>query len=278
MIKAEIILDSVTESGNRITTFELEYPRFIHGELMTHRVFSRNAASSRAIPIDKMIELVKYDPATPVHWGSNQPGMQADYEIDEVPTAIWAWRRSARRAVESARELQALGLHKQIVNRVLEPFQTMKTVVTATEFENFFNLRCHADAQPEIRALACLMRRRMDASKPKGLLHGEWHLPYTGREFCRDSEVVYMLDGKPIPLDVAKRVSASCCAQVSYRVLDTGIEKATKIFDSLVNSTPIHASPFEHQATPDEGAVNNFKGWRQYRQDIEQEKRGQQCQ
>jgi thymidylate synthase ThyX len=80
MISAKIIADSISESeyGDRITTFELEYPRFIHGELMTHRLFSRNAASSRAIPINKMMDQVLTAPAMPVEWGLNKSGMQAE--------------------------------------------------------------------------------------------------------------------------------------------------------------------------------------------------------
>jgi hypothetical protein len=303
-ISAKIVADS-TCNDKRITTFELQYPRFIHSELMTHRVFSRNAASSRAIPIEKMMEQVLSTPATPVEWGLNQPGMQAKQVHSFTPTCVLVWNKAAKRAVESAKELQGIGLHKQIVNRVLEPFQIMKTIVTATEFKNFFWLRCHKDAQPEIHVLANLMKALYDDNEPAELKYGEWHLPYVsvpydlngvsaitdalttlldqGKEHTPNSLLVQAVGG----LANAKKISASCCAQVSYRKLDDSLDKALKIYDQLVTMTPVHASPFEHQATPmeipyptypwqeegvthtdneREGWSGNFQGWIQHRQ------------
>lgn len=147
MNKATIVADSVSAvNGQRLITYELEYPRFIHAELMTHRLFSRNAASSRAIPISKMMEMVEETPAMPVEWGMNQAGMQAKEVHSNPEVCESVWKLAAQQAVYSAQALQNLGLHKQIVNRVLEPFQIMKTIVTATEFDNFFWLRCHKDA------------------------------------------------------------------------------------------------------------------------------------
>lgn len=290
-IKATIIADSIAVSGARITTFELEYPRFIHSELMTHRLFSRNAASSRAIPIAKMMEMVATCPASPVHWGADQAGMQAGREVDEAD-AEYAWRNAAERAVESAKELQAAGLHKQIVNRVLEPFQMMKTIVTATEFDNWFWLRNHPDAQPEIHELATIMLEAYQKSSARLLKPGEWHVPYV--ESVAGSYFVHDSDGTAVLLteEEALKVSASCCAQVSYRVLDDSLEKALMIYDRLVEATPVHASPFEHQATPmPSNKINplvctsgkgvtamdnrmnfwsgNFKGWVQHRQLID---------
>lgn len=284
MIKATIIADSVSEAGDRITTFELEYPRFILAEVNTHRLFSRNSASSRAIPIEKMIEMIENSPAVPSQWGKNQSGMQANSKFEkqsDIMTCEWLWREAAKSAVKSAKELQSKGLHKQIVNRVLEPFQTMKTIVTATEFDNFFWLRCHTDAQPEIHVLADLMYEEYTKNEPQMLKAGEWHLPYVSN--------VEEVGG----LENAKKISASCCAQVSYRKTDDSLEKALKIYDMLVTMTPVHASPFEHIATPidyegmgyspEEGGCwdaegvthinkdgnlwsNNLKGWVQYRQ------------
>lgn len=287
-ISAKIIADSKTVDGKRITTFELEYHRYIHGEIMTHRLFSRNAASSRAIPVSKVVDMVKQSPATPVHWGKNQPGMRADEELDgdNLESVKSLWKSASQLAFIAAEGMHSEGAHKQIVNRLLEPFQIIKTVVTATEFDNFFWLRCHADAQPEIKMLAELMR---DALKDNECLTnqlevGMWHTPYYGQGFweesCDDS------------LEDALAISSSCCAQVSYRLLDDSLEKARKVYQRLVESTPVHASPFEHQATPinkgnwriDEGAwedgvthmdrdgdlwSGNFKGWVQHRQLIE---------
>lgn len=285
MISAEIIADSVF-GENRITTFVLEYPRFIHAELMTHRLFSRNAASSRAIPIDKMIEMVESNPAMPVQWGLNQAGMQASGTHDNIDLCKHTWRVAAIAACHHARQLQALGLHKQIVNRVLEPFQVMKTIVTATEFDNFFWLRCHKDAQPEIHVLADKMYELYQTNKPKLLLPGDWHTPY-----YKDG---YWTSCMEDPLEIAVKISSSCTAQVSFRQLDDSVDKAISIYDRLVESTPVHASPLEHPATPITAKAEpndrvddlfgigithmdkenqywsgNLKGWVQYRQTIE---------
>lgn len=251
MIKATIIADSVSaHTGQRITTFELEYHRYIHSELMTHRQFSRNASSSRAIPIDKMIEQVEKSPAIPTHWGLNQSGMQAKDEEANYVHAYNAWIDARNDAIKNAKKLQALGLHKQIVNRVLEPFQMMKTLVTATSFDNFFNLRCHKDAQPEIKQLADLMYKAMQESTPIKMFAGQWHLPYITTVIGEDNQMHYFADDKSVDLDTAIKISCSCSAQVSYRKNDTSIEKALAIYDKLVNSEPVHASAFEHCATP----------------------------
>ena len=287
--KATIIADSISPNGERLTTFELEYHRYIHSEVMTHRLFSRNAASSRAIPIDKIIEQVEANPAIPIVWGINQSGMQANknHGIIASVACTWVWRKAAKAAAKSARLLQKLNVHKQLVNRILEPFQVMKTVVTATEFDNFFWLRCHKDAQPEIHALADAMYQEYMYNRPVKLGEGEWHTPYVGDGFWTPK----VTNG--LTLEEAQKVSSSCCAQVSYRKLDDSIEKATKIYDQLVTMTPVHASPFEHIGTPipyesmqystEEGGCwehdgithmtidgnlwsGNLKGWIQYRQ------------
>ncbi|AKO61574.1 hypothetical protein [Stenotrophomonas phage IME-SM1] len=167
-ITAKVIADSVchVRKTKRITTLELEYPRFIHAEFMTHRLFSRNAASSRAIPIAKAIRLIIENTAIPYHWGKNQPGMTAKEECNslvnvEVATDWYqlisrehAWYKARDNAIEIAESFDSAGYHKQIVNRILEPFAMIKVVVTATEWGNFFNLRSHPDAQPEIKILA----------------------------------------------------------------------------------------------------------------------------
>lgn len=280
MIKAKIIADSISaHTDTRITTFELEYPRFIHSEFMTHRQFSRNASSSRAIPIDKMIEQVKTNTAIPIHWGLNQKGMQAKDEVTDEAKCISAWLDARDSAVKHALKLKELGLHKQIVNRVLEPFQMMKTLVTATSFDNFFNLRCHKDAQPEIKALAELMYEELTNSKPKILYVNEWHTPYVEHTLDGAGEMQYYIKNIDesgtetdikLSLDEAIKISCSCVAQVSYRKNDTSIAKAISIYDKLVNSKPVHASAFEHCATPSTNLTQsgNFTNWLQYRQSI----------
>lgn len=282
MISAKIIADSISFNGDRLTTFELEYPRFFHSEFMTHRLFSRNAASSRAIPVQKMINQVMEEPAMPVFWGINEAGMQATEEHPDTELCVKLWKDAAKSAVASAMLLKEQKLHKQLVNRVLEPFQVMKTIVTATEYDNFFWLRCHEDAQPEIKALADMMYCEHLKNTPQQLGYKEWHLPYiftaNGQYFSTDE---HNRTKGELSLEEAQKVSASCCAQVSYRKLDDSLEKAIRIYDQLVTTMPVHASPLEHIATPvstvmEKGVTHvdtdynmwsgNFKGWIQYRQ------------
>lgn len=293
MITAKIIQDSVYK-GKRITTFELEYPRFIHSEFMTHRVFSRNAASSRAIPIDAMHRQILADPAMPVSWGKNQPGMQAKEDLPPEHTEIakQIWAKACKDAVHWSSKLANLGAHKQIANRITEPFMNMKTVMTTTQVENWFWLRNHTDADPTIHELAKVMLEAMDNSTPMELVSGEWHVPYIHREIV-ENKLTYSTNNTLLTLEEAKKVSASCCAQVSYRKNDDSLEKALMIYDKLINSSPQHASPIEHQATPitkthlsdcynpkdwEKGVTHvdrwggywsgNFQGWVQFRQFI----------
>lgn len=301
MISAKIIADSISKTGVRITTMELEYPRFIHAEFMTHRMFSRNAASSRAIPVDKQRARLMDDPAMPIRWGANQSGMQAKMEdIDDTDAARSLWLTARWAAVEASDKLSDLGLHKQWCNRLTEPFSHIKVVVTSTEWDNFYALRLHPDAQPEIMELARVMKEAHDASIPVTLQDGDWHVPYYKNGQWRNSGYVQIgqfsmedLDDKRggMTLGDALAISASCCAQVSYRTLDDSLEKAKKIFDRLIVSEPMHASPFEHQATPiptklgdltnyyqtrgfthrDVNGIPwsaNFRGWIQYRQTL----------
>lgn len=244
-ISAKIIAHSIAPNGQMIVTWELEYQRFIHGEFMTHRLFSRNAASSRAIPVATIINQVRNDPAMPIHWGENQAGMQAKNVLSDALThsAKYLWKKAANFAADIAEGLTKIGLHKQATNRILEPFQTMKTVMTATCMDNFFWLRNHEDAQPEIKELARLMWEALQASTPNKLEPGDWHVPYfgNGQWFAKRDEM---------PLADALAISSSCCAQVSYRKLDDTLEKAQMVYKRLVDSEPVHASPFEHQATP----------------------------
>lgn len=263
-ITATVIADSISTFGKRITTLQLKYPRFIHSEFMTHRVFSRNSASSRAIPVAKMIEQVQNDPAMPIYWGLNQPGMQAGKEHEDISTAQVWWKAAAIDAAASATLLNDLGLHKQIVNRVLEPFQWMHTIVTATEWDNFFELRCHPDAQPEFQALANAIRAAMGESTVVdrcGRLESEaaWHLPYVS-----DDERANL---RPHTLP---KLSAARCARVSYLKHDgtaPSVEDDLTLFEKLVGGKPLHASPIEHQALAGDSVCRsrNFLGWTQYR-------------
>ncbi len=255
---AKIILDSISHDGARLTTMQLTYPRFIHSEFMTHRVFSRNAASSRAIPVAKMIDQVRDHPAMPIHWGKNQPGMQAREEVTDIPSSIHHWRLAAMDAANHAERMNNIGLHKQVVNRILEPFQWMHTIVTATDWDNFFKLRLHPDADPNIYELARVMKEAMDGSVPDVRTA---HFPYCD-EF---SNVV-------CPIDIVAYVSAARCARVSYLNHDGTApdkEKDIALAEMLIDAG--HASPFEHAAFRLPCAADrcaNFAGWESYRSEI----------
>lgn len=254
-IVARIIKDSINSLGNRMTTFEIEYPRFILSELNTHKMLSKNSASSRAIPVNKMLEMIESDPAMPVFWGKNQAGMQANGEVDDIQRVEKLWLSARDSAVSYARGLADAGLHKQITSRVTEPWMRMKTVISGTEWANFFWLRDHEAAQPEIAELARVMFEAYNASKPMRLMSGEWHLPYVDSKLILLEDNTYEFqyfdsNGTRIDLETAKKVSASCCAQVSYRRLDDSIDKAIDIYNKLVSADRVHASPFEHSATP----------------------------
>ena len=287
-ITAKVICDSICKQSKiRITTLELEYPRFIHSEFMTHRVFSRNASSSRAIPVAKVIQAVIDNPAMPIHWGKNQSGMQAHEELDdsgkESVERLWIDARDC--AVQLAKEMSEVGAHKQIVNRILEPFTHIKVIVTATNFANFFALRDHEDAQPEIRELARVMKAAMETSIPKPLGLGEWHLPYLDDEdlaninnHMAESSITRHEPNKLNVCMMACAVSAARCARVSYLTHDgerPTLEKDLELYRHLVNANPPHMSPCEHQATPDIHGMHegwhrpdlqaNFSGWAQFR-------------
>ncbi len=273
-ITAKVVEDSVASAhGVRLVTLQLRYPRFIHAEFMTHRVFSRNASSSRAIPVTKVIEQVMNEPAMPTHWGLNQPGMQAAGEATEMirRSAIDVWLDAAYNAAMSAEKLRGLGLHKQVANRLLEPFQFMQVVVTSTHWDNFFALREHSAAEPHMQDLARAIKAAMAAStpvkRPNDRLHADaWHLPYiTPEERGRFGWQ---------PYDLAK-FSAARCARVSYLNHDgttPDVQKDLELFERLAGSTPKHASPLEHQAYPlatGSSGSRNFRGWRQFRQAVE---------
>ena len=181
LISAKVIADSVCPKGVRMTTMEIEYPRFILAELNTHRMLSKNSASSRAIPVKAMHEFIRANPATPVSWGKNQPGMKAEEQVGTsvAEEAEQLWNRAKEDALHWADALaHKLAIHKQIANRITEPWMTMKTVISGTEWNNFFHLRNHPDAQPEIKALAEAMTVAYTTHLPVPLKPGEWHLPY----------------------------------------------------------------------------------------------------
>lgn len=307
-IKAEIIADSINLKGCRLTTYILEYPRFVHAELMTHRMFSKNAASSRAIPIEKMIQQVIDNPAIPVWWGANQSGMSAKEELDNTKsfpryqilgsglkntpmyigdltnkeTAKKHWLEARDTAIKYVQGLNKLGLHKQIANRILEPWFNIRIILSGTEFENFFALRAHPDAQPEIQALAYKMLEEYNKSEPKQLKVGEWHIPFGDNiqipkimDILSKGIEMESLNGFDLenPNEIMKmigiKISIARCARVSYFNYEgkDDYEADIKLCDRLFGNIPRHLSPTEHvaQATDDDKFIANFRGWRQYR-------------
>ncbi len=260
---ARVLTDSVSTAGVRLTTLEVRFPRFVLSEFNTHRVFSRNSASSRAVPTKKMIERVLHHPAMPVEWGVNKPGMSASEALTDAHAdqAKAEWLRARDSAVEHVQNLQRFNVHKQVVNRILEPFMWHTVIVTATEWNNFYALRCAPNAQPEIRVAAELMRDAMAASTPRPVEIGDWHLP-----LVQDDE-------HDMPIDELKKISAARCARVSYLTHDGSrdIAKDIELCERL--RADRHLSPFEHVATPSGDAAfhANFRGWVQMRKSIEAE-------
>jgi hypothetical protein len=262
-------------TGKRLDTFLVRMPRCILAEWNTHRVFSRNAASSRAIPVHKMIKQVMNDPFIPVKWTKNQPGMQGYEELSgtSLDAAKTIWFDALYDALDSAKKLAAIRVHKQIVNRLLEPWMFTIVCVSATEWDNFFALRNHHAAEPHIQLVAQAIFRAREEAEVQILKPGEWHLPWITIE-----------DKKFFNLDNQKIISVARSASTSYKTIDDfkmTPDKALNIYNKMMGP-PIHASPFEHCACADEVNIKdniewwahpeehrNFIGFRQLRAQIE---------
>lgn len=261
--ECRIEADSVSPDGIRLTTFVVTFPRFILAEVNTHRMLSRNSASSRAIPVEKRIAQIEADPFIPEQFGSAKKGMQAGEALsgEHADLARRWWMEAAAEAILCAKELANQGVHKQLANRLLEPFAWHTAIISATDWNNFFALRCHPDAQPEFRKIAEMMRDAMAVSVPKPLAWGQWHLPFVSNDDWR------------YHLDDLKLISAGRCCRVSYETHDgkRDIEADIDLAKRLIGSRPAHASPFEHQATPylpGDLVRGNFRGWVQFRHEI----------
>jgi hypothetical protein len=287
-MQAEVILASKGPEQSPIYTVRLRYPRIIHGEIMTHRVFSRNARSSRAVPVKTMLNEVSNTPFVPWHWGKNQKGMQANEECNELvsmqaflqsrlvhnkPSTIeveWvehsresAWLHAKTSAYKVAKAMMEAGYHKQIPNRLLEPFSWIDTLITSTEWDNFLWLRDHRDAEPHLQDLARLVQTALESADIQDLEPGKWHLPYIKPEedtfYVRKwlSENGGSGNRHETRLkrtnEVFLKLSAARCARISYKPFDgnASIERELERYDSLVTADRVHASPLEHQATPD---------------------------
>lgn len=297
---ARMILDSVSRDGHRLSTMHVHMPRIILAEMNTHRSMSRNARSTRAVPTSRLIQEVRENPFVPIRWLGNKPGMQGGEPMTgtKLDLAQAEWARAAAEAANAAEVLFNLGLHKQHAGRVLEPFMWVDWLVSSTDWSNFMALRDHGDAQPEMELVAQVMRDSLDGSTPSVLQPGQWHMPYLTEEDWADAEAfgrhasdVFPNPDEPrsadeIAMENLRRVSVSRCARLSIRAFDGNdtIEAELERFDRLATSRPVHASPMEHVATPDEpirlvptgcfaGWQNpeehgNLKGWRQFRRQI----------
>jgi thymidylate synthase ThyX len=285
MIYAQVICDSVSPAGHRLTTFQVRCPRFIWDEVLTHRQLSRNASSLRAVPTKKLLEEVRSDElrAAPERWGQDQGGMSAAVELSDKPvvlqpgdvpaehggppwqktpvtqvTQLWSprkratrlWRAAALAAADQAQALAAVGVHKQVVNRVLMPYVHVNAVITATEWDNFFGLRLDVAADPTMGALAVAMWNARKASRPNVLQPGEWHLPFVDEQVF---SIAHNEDYDPL---TPQKTSVARCARVSYHSHATGrrstVAEDLALYDRLMGQQPLHASPAEHQAMPDD--------------------------
>lgn len=268
---ATIIKDSVNRWGNRLVTAELTFHRFVLAEFNTHRVFSRNSASSRAIPVEKQLGKVEDTPAWPVEWASEQPGMQGGTELEgdaliDAQALFMAAQMATTSLIQQYLEMRpekSERLHKSLINRLLEPFMWHTVIVTSTDWDNYFAQRSSYFsplAQPEIRVVSDLLFDAMEASSPVEMEAGEWHLP-----LIQDDEL------NKYSLDTLRQASAARCARVSYLTHEgvRDINKDLELFARLREAKPPHASPFEHVATPVsqswELTPGNFQGWRQLR-------------
>jgi hypothetical protein len=271
LFNAKIIADSVAPDGTRLTTMEITYPRIIHGEVMTHRVFSRNSASSRAIPTELQIQKVKDEPFVPEHFGSKKKGMAPGPSLNgwKEGVARRVWKSSRWAAIGAVRILDKLGVHKSYASRLLEPWMWNTLVVTSTTYDNFFYLRIDPDAQGEIQTIAELMKAAYDMSVPKTRSVGEWHLPYITAEDYPN----FQSDPLAFP-----KISAGRCARVSYdnthkkEKQQESIQRAQR----MLTASKVHWSPFEHQARVMESVNHpynaNFQGqWGQLRAMLENE-------
>lgn len=275
-ITAQIIADSINPKGRRLTSFIVRFPRMVLAEFNTHRAFSRNSASSRAIPFKKMLDMVMNDPFVPLRFQKDHSGMQGTeyFEGEEHEQCVLDWLAARDAAVAAATSFK-LPITKQLRNRLLEPFMWHTVIVTATDYENFFALRAHGDAEIHIAELARQMLEAYNASEPKALKPGEWHIPFgekiDDRRLMDDYGKLYPDNAwQPFSRTQSRlKVAIARCARLSYQNYEGKDDYAAdiKLCDRLFGATPRHLSPTEHvaQCLDSEERVGNFSGWLQYR-------------
>lgn len=312
MFAAKVVLDSIAENNKRLITVEATYPRFIHSELLTHRALARNSASSRAIPWHKarkrmpherdaeylasisdrthdqldpkcMMHRILTNPVVPISFDAEQKGMQSGETLtgDIQAEAREIWYQAMANAVESADKLARLGVHKSLVNRLTEPFMWITVVITATEWKNFFRLRCHPAAEKHFQRIAGMIREAIHKSKPQLLDVGDWHCPYLVESEQIDRREAFLHENWAL-LDRFKRCSVARCARVSYLTHDGEVNEDSdmKLTQKLISppgdadEDVMHASPFEHVGMAHNDAEYRsgpFVGWHQYRKDFPNE-------
>lgn len=309
-IYVRVLKDSISPEGDRLFSIHAHYPRIILSELNTHKILSKNSSSSRAVPVNNFLETIESMPFIPSFLQKNKSGMQSTEDLSEVEKKkvvklIKNHLKSTVKLIKTLSDKDGLNLHKQFANRYSEVFQYMNTIITGTEWDSklgtFLRLRNHQDAEPHFHELANCIQLAYNNSKPELLLPGEWHLPFVDTQRDDNGKLIYSICNREtltvneVTLEEAKKISASCCAQISYRREDNSLEKANNIFDRLINSDPPHESPTENQGTPIDynllrddsnkafdiiGITHmdrlynlwsaNFKGWIQYRKELEQ--------
>ncbi|AHX01016.1 putative thymidylate synthase [Dinoroseobacter phage DFL12phi1] len=287
-MQVEVILASAANACPHIYTIRMRYPRPIHGEIMTHRVFGRNARSSRAVPVKTMLNEVRTIPYVPWHWGKNQKGMQASEEcnelieldvpqVDEITQELdyetvrmtneEAWLHARTEAADIAEAFMEAGYHKQNPNRLLEPFSWMDTLITATQWDNFLWLRQHHAAEPHLIDLANLVAKAISEADVQNLTLEQWHMPYITEKDIKHVKGLYGGQGTDFVNQILLNISAARCARISYKPFngDGSITAELDRAKLLMNDERVHASPFEHQAKPDERikcpTSGNLEGW-----------------
>jgi len=273
----KVLADSISPDGVRLTTLQCRYPRFIHSEMLRHRVFSHSVASSRAIPTEKQIERVRNDPFVPETFNKRVKGMGVGEALDlsKQHACREEWIAAAEAAVIAAERLNEIGIDKSRANRLLEPFIWVDDIITATEWDNFFALRDHPAAQPEFQIIAQLIRAALKVSEPESLGYGDWHLPLVTDDEKFEADDNRVMERGGLSVDDLKLISASRCARVSFDTHEQyeEIQRSLDRAEMLISSG--HLSPFEHVARPieDDDALvtpwcGNLRGWFQFRKEF----------
>jgi hypothetical protein len=321
--QATMILKSISPDNIALRTLQLRYPRIIHAEFMTHREFSRNARSSRAVPATVMLSEVESAPFIPDHWSQNQPGMQAANEDHNEAIMLPFYPNTGQPSVDGerfshtreeawllARNFSSLiakafadaGYHKQIFNRVVEPYSYIDTLFSTTSLANFNHLRRDKAAEPHMRDLAEAIYIADNESPVQSLSYDQWHLPFISPSDYKNIDqftpenyerMIEARDNSRVPGSVYNYIALACsvdrCKRISYKPFTTAkeISEEVKGHDALISANPVHATPTEHQALPDIRFIKhhnnpgsewghhnqhgNLVGWRQYRKMIPNE-------